>query len=213
MNFLPYSGIHAFQPRWEKPWSQGSRFCRTIYHINLCWSNPYSAYSPTQKNSFFKTSLPASPKEFGFGDCHPIFFSSRNYGVLGDYWLKIFFFQSWESWYSTVSNTHTWEWKVDWAETVLKTNLNSKVPVYPTSRNHLKCSHEKHFSSGHKRSLLAGCAENKYLFLRDYIYSISSLFWIYQSWHLEYIRAARIWKSSASTELSKICHWKLVSTG
>ena len=27
---------------------------RQTYHINRCWSNPYSAYSPTQKNSFFQ---------------------------------------------------------------------------------------------------------------------------------------------------------------
>ena len=26
---------------------------RKTYHIILCWSNPYSAYSPTQKNRFF----------------------------------------------------------------------------------------------------------------------------------------------------------------
>ena len=26
---------------------------RQRYHINLCWSNPYSAYSPTQKKTFF----------------------------------------------------------------------------------------------------------------------------------------------------------------
>ena len=26
---------------------------RQTYHINLCWSNPYSAYSPTQKNKSF----------------------------------------------------------------------------------------------------------------------------------------------------------------
>ena len=26
---------------------------RKTYHINLCWSNPYSAYSPTQKKHFF----------------------------------------------------------------------------------------------------------------------------------------------------------------
>ena len=29
-------------------------YTRKAYHINLCWSNPYSAYSPTQKNRFFQ---------------------------------------------------------------------------------------------------------------------------------------------------------------
>ena len=43
-------------------------------------------------------------------------------------------------------------------EKVLKTNLKYLSTL--TSRN-LLCSHEKHFSWGHKRSLLAGYAENK----------------------------------------------------
>ena len=35
-------------------------YCEKTYHINLCWSNPYSAYSPMQKKHAvsFKTSLP-----------------------------------------------------------------------------------------------------------------------------------------------------------
>ena len=40
------------------------------------------------------------------------------------------------------------------------------------------------------------------------MYSISSLFWIYQNRHLKYIRAARIWKLSTSRKHSKNCRWK-----
>ena len=61
------------------------------------------------------------------------------YLVWGGYWLKIIFLSKLGTWNrdmkdlcSQGKHSHTWEWKVVWAERVFKKN-KSRIPVYPLS--------------------------------------------------------------------------------
>ena len=137
-----------------------------------------------------------------------LFSSSGNNHVLGVYWLKIFFFFK----AGKADTQLCWTLSHLRVKSCPAFNNKSKVPVYPTSRN-LLCSHKNIFREHIRGLCWQGTQRTNIFVLHDYMYSISSLFWIYQNWHLKYIRAARIWKLSTSTELSKNCHWKFVSTG
>ena len=89
-------------------------------------------------------------------------------------------FQSWESWYSTVLNSlsHTWEWKVVWAEGVLKTNLLSTcLPYEQKSLNNVPT---KNIFRGDIGCLCSHGTQrtNNFVFAWLDVLGFSSLFWI-----------------------------------
>ena len=78
---------------------------------------------------------------------------------------QIFFYQSWESWYSTALNTLTLESeKTSGLRELTFFKRQIKSTCLPNEQQSLMFP-QKHFSWAHNRSLLAGYAENKHVFL------------------------------------------------
>ena len=78
------------------------------------------------------------------------------------------------------SRSHTWEWKVVWAERVLKTNLNKStcLPYEHAEISH-NCPHKNIFREDIRGLCWQGRLQRTNIFfLLDYMYSISSLFWV-----------------------------------